>query len=204
MVFEAFINSLVQVYIDSKAFGSTNLHDRSALHCAVLGGGVVKYLACFHATTASSRSPATTIRTTPFPRSSSLREPLHALTRTVALSQEFYDLLATTVPLKDFPYNRVGLDVNDEGGHGRSSATRRSTSCSSRRSSTPSVITPPPFGSCIFMTAHDDGDTESLAHLRDGIAESLEASTEPLKPTSYNSCFETVDALLKENPLGSR
>ena len=131
MVFEAFINSLVQVYIDSKAFGSTNLHDRSALHCAVLGGGVVKYLACFHATTASSRSPATTIRPTPFPRSSSLRAPLHALTRTVALSQELYDLLATTVPLKDFPYNRVGLDVNDEGGHGRSSATRRSA----RRSS---------------------------------------------------------------------
>ena len=133
MVFEAFINSLVQVYIDSKAFGSTNLHDRSALHCAVLGGGVVKYLACFHATTASSRSPATTIRPTPFPRSSSLRAPLHALTRTVALSQELYDLLATTVPLKDFPYNRVGLDVNDEGGHGRSSTTRRSA----RRSSAP-------------------------------------------------------------------
>ena len=49
------------------------------------------------------------------------------------LAQEFYDLLATTVPLKDFPYNRVGLDVNDEGGHGRSSTTRRSA----RRSSAP-------------------------------------------------------------------
>ena len=66
MVFEAFNNSLVQVYIDSKAFGSTNLHDRSALHCAVLGGRVVKYLTRFYTTPASSRSPATT--NLPLPR----------------------------------------------------------------------------------------------------------------------------------------
>ena len=26
-----------------------------------------------------------------------------------ALAQEFYDLLATTVPLRDFPYDRAGL-----------------------------------------------------------------------------------------------
>ena len=53
------------------------------------------------------------------------------------------------------------------------------------------------------MTVHDDGDTESIAHLRDGIAERSEASTEPLKPTTNNGCFETVDALLKANTLGA-
>ena len=53
------------------------------------------------------------------------------------------------------------------------------------------------------MTVHDDGETESLAHPRDGIADSSEASAEPLKLTTYNGCFETVDALLKENPLGA-
>ena len=53
------------------------------------------------------------------------------------------------------------------------------------------------------MTVHNDSDTDYLAHLREGIAESSEASTEPLILTTYNSCFETVGALLKENLLGA-
>ena len=55
------------------------------------------------------------------------------------LAQEFSDLLVTTVQLKDFPYYHAVLDVNDEGGHGRSGATRRSASGSYRRTSTQSA-----------------------------------------------------------------
>ena len=47
-----------------------------------------------------------------------------------ALNQHYLD---GDVALKNFPFNRAGLDVNDEGGHGRSSATRRPA----RRSSAP-------------------------------------------------------------------
>ena len=86
-VFEVLITSLVPLLVDFKAIDSTTRLDRSALHCAVLGGGVVKYLARFDATTASSRSPATTIRPTPPPTSTSTR-PNRALTRAVALSQD--------------------------------------------------------------------------------------------------------------------
>ena len=43
------------------------------------------------------------------------------------------------------------------------------------------------------MTVHKDGDTDFIAHLKDGIADSSEASTEPPKLTTYNSCFETVE-----------
>ena len=53
------------------------------------------------------------------------------------------------------------------------------------------------------MTVHDDGDTDFLAHLRDGIADSSETSTEPLRLTMYNGCFETADGLLKGNTLGA-
>ena len=56
------------------------------------------------------------------------------------------------------------------------------------------------FVHALFMTVHNDGDTDFLVHLRDGIADSSEASTDPLRLTTYNSCFETVDGLLKENP----
>ena len=59
------------------------------------------------------------------------------------------------------------------------------------------------FVHALFMTVHNDGDTDFLVHLRDGIADSLEASTDPLRLTTYNSCFETVDGLLKENSLGT-
>ena len=66
-VFGVFITSLVPLLVDFKALDLTTRLDRSALHFSVLGGGFVKYLARFYATTASSRSPATTIRPTPPP-----------------------------------------------------------------------------------------------------------------------------------------
>ena len=44
-----------------------------------------------------------------------------------------------------------------------------------------------------FNAVHSDGDTDYIAHLFDGIADSSEASAEPLKLTTYNSCLETVD-----------
>ena len=66
-VFDVFIKSPVLHSIDFKAIDSTTRFDRSALHSAVLGSGVVKYLARFHATTTSSPSHATTISPTPPP-----------------------------------------------------------------------------------------------------------------------------------------
>ena len=60
---------------------------------------------------------------------------------------------------------------------------------------------PPPLGfPQVFMTVHDDGETESLAHLLHSITDRSEAAMELAKLTTYNSCFETVDGLLKENP----
>ena len=68
------------------------------------------------------------------------------------LALEFYDLLVTTVQLKDFPDYRAGLDVNDEGGHGCSIATRHSVSGSARRTSTPSARQRrPPFCSYVLQ-----------------------------------------------------
>ena len=49
------------------------------------------------------------------------------------------------------------------------------------------------LGPAVLMTVHSDGDTDYIAHLFDGIADSSEASAEPLKLTTYNSCLETVD-----------
>ena len=54
-----------------------------------------------------------------------------------------------------------------------------------------------------FKAVNNGGDTDYLARLWDGIAVSSEASTEPPKLTTYNVCFETVDGLPKENPLGA-
>ena len=54
---EVFIKSPVPLFVDFNSLDLTTRLDRSALHNAVLGGGVVKHLARFHATTASSRSP---------------------------------------------------------------------------------------------------------------------------------------------------
>ena len=75
-VFVIFIKSPVRNSIDPKALDSTTRLDRSALHSAVLGGGVVKHLDRFDATTASSRSPATTIRPTPPPDPPRRRDPI--------------------------------------------------------------------------------------------------------------------------------
>ena len=66
---------------------STTRLNRSALHSAVLGGGVVKNRARFDATTphrAPSRRPSALLPT----RSSSSMRPKRALSRTVALSQD--------------------------------------------------------------------------------------------------------------------
>ena len=59
------------------------------------------------------------------------------------------------------------------------------------------------FVPALFMAVHNDGDADFLAHLRDSIADSSGTSTDPLRLTMYNSCFETVDWLLKENTLGA-
>ena len=84
--FEAFIKSLMHP-VDFKAVDSTTRLEWSALHFSVLGGGIAKHLARFSPTTASSRSPATTIPRLPRPTSLSTR-PNRTLTRPVAMSQD--------------------------------------------------------------------------------------------------------------------
>ena len=63
---------------------------------------------------------------------------------------------------------------------------------------------PPPLGfTQVFTIVRDDGEADFLTRLLHSITDRSEAATELAKLTTYNSCFETVDALLKEYPLGS-
>ena len=87
-VFDVFVKSLVQLLVVFNSLDMTTRLDRSALHFAVLGGGVFKYPARFYATPPSSRSPRDAHQPDSPARSSTSTRHNRPLTRAVALSQD--------------------------------------------------------------------------------------------------------------------
>ena len=60
---------------------------------------------------------------------------------------------------------------------------------------------PPPLGfPQVFTIVRDDGEADFLTRLLHSITDRSEDATERAKLATYNSCFDTVDGLLKENP----